>query len=157
MQNEPVEVTLKVTGVLEKIGAPYVIGGSLASTLHGMVRTTQDSDIITQMRPEHVQPFVSTLKDEFYIDAEMITESIQDNSSFNIIHRETMFKVDVFIPRPSPFLQSQLARAQKQSFVFESEVSAQFASLKIPSSPSSNGIAWVAKSLTASGATSWVC
>jgi hypothetical protein len=49
MQNEPIEVTFKVTGVLEKLGVPHLIGGSLASTLHGMIRTTQDSDIITEM------------------------------------------------------------------------------------------------------------
>jgi len=128
MQNEPVEVTFKVTRVLEKLSVSYLIGGSLASTLYGMVRTTQDSDIVAEMRLEHLQPFVAALQDEFYIDGEMIAESIRRNSSFNIIHRETMFKVDVFIPRPRPFLQSQLARAQKQTFTFETEVSAKFAS-----------------------------
>jgi hypothetical protein len=128
MQNEPVEVTLKVTGVLEKLGIPYLIGGSLASTLHGLVRTTQDSDIVAEMRLEHLQPFVSALQEEFFMDDEMIAESIQRNSSFNIIHRETMFKVDVFIPRPRPFLQSQLSRAQRQTFLFEKEMSAKFAS-----------------------------
>lgn len=128
MQNEPVEVTLKVTGVLENLGIPYLIGGSLASALYGMVRTTQDSDIVAEMRPEHIHLFVSALQDEFYIDEEMIAESVQHNSSFNIIHRETMFKVDVFVPHPRPFLQSQLARAQKQTFSFGREVSAKFAS-----------------------------
>ena len=128
MQNEPVEVTLKVTGAFEKLGVPYLIGGSLASTLHGMVRTTQDSDVIAEMRPEHLQPFVLALQDEFYIDEEMVAESIQSNSSFNIIHRETMFKVDVFIPRPRPFLQAQLDRAQRLTFSFETEISAKFAS-----------------------------
>jgi len=128
MQNEPVEVTLKVTEVFERLGVPYLIGGSLASTLYGMIRTTQDSDIVAEMRREHLQSFVSSLQGEFYIDEEMIADSIQHNSSFNIIHRETMFKVDVFIPRPRPFLQSQLARAQKQTFTFETEVSAKFAS-----------------------------
>jgi hypothetical protein len=128
VQNEPVEVTLKVTGTFEKLGVPYLIGGSLASTLHGMVRTTQDSDVIAEMRPEHLQPFVLALQDEFYIDEEMIAESIQHYSSFNLIHRETMFKVDVFIPRPRPFLQAQLARAQRQTFSFETNISAKFAS-----------------------------
>jgi hypothetical protein len=128
MQNEPLEVTLKVTGVFEKLSVPYLIGGSLASTLYGMVRATQDSDIVAEMRLEHIQPFVSSLQDEFYVDDEMIAESIQRNSSFNIIHRETMFKVDVFIPRPRPFLHSQLARAQRQTFNFETAVSAKFAS-----------------------------
>ncbi|WKZ47893.1 MAG: hypothetical protein QY306_00830 [Anaerolineales bacterium] len=128
MQNEPIEVTLKVTQVLERLGVPYLIGGSLASTLYGMVRTTQDSDIVAEMRQEHLQPFVIALRDEFFVDDEMIAESIQRNSSFNIIHRETMFKVDVFIPRTRPFLESQLARAQKQSFAFDTEVAAKFAS-----------------------------
>ena len=128
MQNEPIEVTLKVTNVFEKLSVPYLIGGSLASTLYGMVRTTQDSDIVAEMQLEHLQPFVSALQDEFYVDDEMISESIQRNSSFNIIHRETMFKVDVFIPHPRPFLQSQLARAQRQTFTFETEISAKFAS-----------------------------
>lgn len=128
MQNEPVEVTLKVTDIFEKIGVPYLIGGSLASTLYGMVRTTQDSDIVAEMRLAHLKPFVSALQDEFYVENDMIAEAIQHNSSFNIIHRESMFKVDVFIPRRRPFLQSQLARAQIQTFTFETEVSAKFAS-----------------------------
>lgn len=128
MQNEPVEVTLKVTGIFEKLRVPYVIGGSLASALYGMVRATQDSDIVAEMHFEHIQPFISALQDEFFIDEAMIAESIQRNSSFNIIHRETMFKVDVFVPHSRPFLKSQLARAQKQTFSFETEVSAKFAS-----------------------------
>ena len=58
----------------------------------------------------------------------MITDAIQHNSSFNIIHRATMFKVDIFIPRPRPFQQSQISRAQRHSFALENEISANFAS-----------------------------
>ncbi|MGQ9904769.1 MAG: hypothetical protein ACUVRU_10720 [Anaerolineae bacterium] len=129
MHNEPVEVTLKVTDVFEKLDIPYLIGGSLASALYGMVRATQDSDIVAEMQPEHLQPFVLALQEDFYMDEEMIAEAIQRKSSFNIIHRETMFKVDVFIPQPRPFWGSQMARAQRQTFCFNTEqVGAQFAS-----------------------------
>lgn len=128
MQNEPIEVTLKVTRVLESLGVPYVIGDSLASTLYGMVRTTQDSDIVTELRLEHIQPFITALQNEFFMDEEMISDSIQHNSSFNIIHRDSMFKVDIFMPHQSPFHQSQLARAHRQTFNLESELSAKFAS-----------------------------
>lgn len=128
VKNEPIEVTLKVTGIFEKLGVPYLIGGSLASTLYGMVRTTQDSDIVAEMQLKHIQTFVESLQDEFYLDENMIVDSIQNHSSFNIIHRDTIFKVDVFTPRPSPFLQSQLDRAQRQTFDFEEQVSAKFAS-----------------------------
>lgn len=128
MQNEPLEVTVKVTDVLEKLGVPYLISGSLASTLYGMVRTTQDADIVAEMQAEHIQPFVAALQDEFYVDDEMIAEALRRHSSFNIIHRETMFKVDVFVPRPHPFWQSQISRAHKVTFTFQSEISARFAS-----------------------------
>ena len=128
MQNEPIEVTLRVTAVLENLGIPYLIGGSLASTLHGMIRTTQDSDIIAEMRPEHIQPFVSSLENDFFIDEEMIANAVQRDSSFNILHRETMFKVDIFIPYPRYFQQSQLARAQRQDFELDTKMSAIFAS-----------------------------
>jgi hypothetical protein len=128
MLPEPIAVTIKVTEVLEKLGIPYLISGSLASTLYGMVRTTQDSDIVADMRAEHTAPFIASLQDEFFIDEQMIAESIQSKSSFNIIHREAMFKVDVFIPQPRPFLVSQLARAQRQTFPSDPEVSARFSS-----------------------------
>jgi len=93
-----------------------------------MIRTTQDSDIITEMRPEHIQRFITSLQNEFFIDEEMVADAIRLNSSFNILHRDTMFKVDVFIPSPSPFQKSQLARAQRQAFELEKEMSAKFAS-----------------------------
>lgn len=127
MQNEPIEVTLKVTAVLEQLHIPYLIGGSLASILYGMVRTTQDADIVAEMRLAHVEPFASHLQHEFYIDDEMIAGAIQRHSSFNIIHRETFFKVDVFIPAPRSFVQSQLTRAQRHTFTFATEMSAKFA------------------------------
>jgi len=129
MLPEPLAVTIQVTRVFERLNIPYLISGSLASTLHGMVRSTQDSDIIAEMRLEHVQPFVEALQNEFFMDKEMIAESIQHNLSFNLIHRDTMFKVDVFIPQRRSFHQSQLARAQRQTFsLVDSEVSANFSS-----------------------------
>lgn len=116
---DPALITARVTGVLEKLQVRYLIGGSLASTLHGMVRTTQDSDIVAEMRPEHVAGFVRALDKEFYIDSEMVAKAVAHRSSFNIIHRSSFFKVDVFVPRPRPFVEQQLSRAQRQTLSIE--------------------------------------
>ena len=128
MLPEPIAVTVKVTHALEKLDIPYFIGGSLASTLYGMVRTTQDADVVADMQAEHIQPFAASIQNEFFVDELMMAESIQSHSRFTIIHRESMFKVDVFIPQPRPFHLSQLKRAQVQTFPGEPEVSARFAS-----------------------------
>ncbi len=71
------------------------------------------------MRPEHITDFVRELDDEFYIDAEMTADAVAHRSSFNIIHRDSFFKVDVFIPMPRPYVEQQLARAQRQTLSIE--------------------------------------
>jgi hypothetical protein len=114
MQLDPIRITLLVTEVLEKLGVQYVIGGSLASTLHGMVRTTQDSDIVADLERNHISFFVQTLLEQFFIDDQMIAEAIDHRSSFNIIHRESMFKVDVFIPQQRLFDRMRLTRARRE-------------------------------------------
>ena len=114
MLPSPIAVTLKVTAVLEELRVPYFIGGSVASTLYGMVRTTQDSDLIAGLRAEHIRPLVLALEGEFHIDPEMIADAVERRASFNIIHRESMFKVDVFIPRETAFIKNQFARARRE-------------------------------------------
>lgn len=113
MLNDALRATLKVTETLECLGIHYVVCGSLASSAHGMVRTTMDADMIADMGMDDVNPLVDLLQEEYYIDAEMIHSAIEHRSSFNIIHLETMFKVDIFIPKQRPFDHNQLARRQE--------------------------------------------
>ncbi|MBE7469220.1 MAG: hypothetical protein DPW09_25790 [Anaerolineae bacterium] len=125
---EPVLVTLLVTNALETLGVPYLIGGSLASTLHGVVRTTLDTDLVAELRPEHITPLVQMLQNTFYIDAETAVEAVHRHSSFNLIHLETMFKVDIFVSKQRPFDQAQFARRETQVVTAEPEQTAYIAS-----------------------------
>jgi len=127
MQLEPLSVTLKVIEVLEDLDIPYLIGGSLASTVHGLVRTTLNSDLVAEMQLEHVQPFIKRLRDQFYTDEGMIRDAIERHSNFNLIHLESMYKVDVFIPRGRAFDKSQFQRAEQQKLFDDSEQRAYFA------------------------------
>ncbi len=61
MLPEPIAVTLQVIDALEQVGARYVIGGSLASTVHGVVRTTLDTDIVADLSLRQAQPFADLL------------------------------------------------------------------------------------------------
>ena len=107
---EPVFVTLLVVDVLEELEIPYLIGGSFASTSYGRVRTTRDVDIVAAFEQKHINDFVSRLQSVFYVDKLMILGAIAHRSSFNLIHLETMFKVDIFLPKERPFDQQQFAR-----------------------------------------------
>jgi hypothetical protein len=115
MLSVPIQVTLKVVTIFERLGIAYLIGGSLASAVHGIVRATMDVDVIANIKPTQVASLVTAFEDEFYIDAEMILDAIQHASSFNLIHLETMFKVDVFIMKQRPFDVNQMQRRISQS------------------------------------------
>jgi hypothetical protein len=49
MLTEPLAGTLKVTDVLESLGVPHAIGGSLASAVHGVMRATMDADVVADL------------------------------------------------------------------------------------------------------------
>ena len=112
MLTESISVALLVADALDALGVPYAIGGSLASAVHGVMRATMDADLVADLRLKHVEPLAQALRDIFYADAAMMRDAIRRHSSFNVIHLETMFKVDVFVAKPRSFDRSQLARRQ---------------------------------------------
>ena len=126
--NEPIQVTQLVTNVLEELGVKYVLGGSLASALHGVARATMDADIIANIEIKHVVPFVNALKGAFYVDAEMIRDAIQHQMSFNIIHLETLFKVDIFVAKDRDFDRYQIERRTAYSLSGDTQQSVYVAS-----------------------------
>ena len=117
---DSLRVTLLITDLLEKMGIIYAVGGSLASSVHGVMRSTLDVDIIADLRYEHIQPFVAALESDFYTDDEMIRSAIENDSSFNLIHYETAFKVDIFIPKNRAFDKSQLERRAAKAITADS-------------------------------------
>ncbi|MGD8402081.1 MAG: hypothetical protein PVJ21_00355 [Anaerolineales bacterium] len=121
MLPEPIAVTLQVADVLETLGVPYFIGGSLASAIHGISRATMDVDIVADLQAKHVQLLVRLLADAFFIDDESLRKAVREHGSCNFIHRDTMFKVDIFVRKTRPFDQSQLDRRERQSLATEPE------------------------------------
>jgi hypothetical protein len=97
VDEEPIAVTLRVAEELDRLGIDYLVGGSIASSVHGRPRSTQDVDIVARIAGRHVSEFVAAVEAEFYVDADMIHNAIRRRGSFNIIHLATMLKVDVFV------------------------------------------------------------
>jgi hypothetical protein len=73
-------------------------------------RASVDADIVADLRLEHVERFEKALGDYFYHDSTAIRRAIELRRSFNVIHLESMFKVDVFIPKHRQFDEAQLQR-----------------------------------------------
>ena len=104
-----------VVNAFDALGVDYLVGGSLASTVFGEPRQTLDADLIARLRAEHAEPLVGRLSGQFYADLPTIATAIQGHGCFNLIHLETMTKVDVFVRWGNPFADSQFERRQRKS------------------------------------------
>jgi hypothetical protein len=103
-----------IVEALEELGIPYHIGGSVASSLYGLPRLTIDADLVADIRMKHVRPLVEQLETDYYIDEDMIRDAIRRQSSFNVIHQDTILKVDIFIPKSRLFDQEELRKIRQE-------------------------------------------
>ncbi|MBS1989953.1 MAG: hypothetical protein JSS83_05505 [Cyanobacteria bacterium SZAS LIN-3] len=105
--NEDISITLKVVQILERLEVPYLIGGSLASSTHGLARATADADLLADLKLEQVNDFVNAVEPDFYVSKESVIEAVNRRSSFNLIDFSSGFKIDIFLPRNRNFDRKQ--------------------------------------------------
>ena len=112
---EPEEylVLKQLTDALDDLKIDYAIGGSIASSLYGKVRFTQDADITVAAFGDKAEQLYNELKEGFYISKEAMNQAISNRDSFNIIHLESAFKIDIFIRKDDDFHRQLFLRRKK--------------------------------------------
>jgi hypothetical protein len=108
-----IDVLLRVAGVLDEMQIPYLVVGSVASSMHGFSRSTADVDIVADLHTENVAPLFAALKDEYYVDDQAMRRAISLRRMFNLIHLDTMFKVDIYVPKNDEFSRQQFKTARR--------------------------------------------
>jgi len=112
-QADAFEACLPVIRALEDLDVGYLVGGSLASSFHGTPRSTDDVDLVADLKPAHGPLLAATLEGAYYFDPDRIRHAIRSRSSFNVIYLRTMFKVDVFVKHDDPYARHEMRRRQR--------------------------------------------
>jgi hypothetical protein len=115
-----VEVLLYVARAFAELQIPYLVVGSVASSLLGFSRATADVDIVADLRAEQVLPLFDALKEDFYVDEQAMRRAVGQRRSFNAIHFDSLFKVDIYILPADEFSRQQLERRRRERLVPDS-------------------------------------
>ena len=107
--------TLPVARAFEALGVRYYIGGSVASSAFGVIRSTADVVFVAELAERHVVPLVRMLGDDYYTDEQMIRDAIRQRSSVNFIHIPTSYKVDVFVAKQRRFDEAAWERVRRHA------------------------------------------
>jgi hypothetical protein len=116
MLSDPLRVVATLGKLFDDMGIRYLVGGSLASSVYGTPRATQDVDVVADLHKDHVDALVSALEPEFYVNLAAVREAVDQRASFNAIHLATMFKADVFVAGDDAWSREELSRARLERF-----------------------------------------
>lgn len=108
-----------VAEAMQSLGVRFYVGGSVASSFHGAVRSTMDVDLVCELTEPDIPSLLKKLGDAYYASEPAIRDAIRRKSCFNLIHLQTSFKVDVFVSRQRPFDLQVISRAQIGTLVLD--------------------------------------
>lgn len=112
MKNE-IDVLRDVVQKLDQLKVDYMLTGSMAMIFYSKPRMTRDIDIIIELDKQTVRNFVELFRMEYYVEEDSITDSINTEFHFNLIHNESIIKIDFIIKKSSSYRKIEFSRRGK--------------------------------------------
>ena len=106
MLNE-LDIVRDVSARLERGGLAYMLTGSMAMNYYAQPRMTRDIDLVIALTPQDID------KVDYYISRDAVSSSIAHESLFNLIHQESIIKVDCIVRKSSPYRRAEFERRQR--------------------------------------------
>jgi hypothetical protein len=98
---------------LERLGVPYMLVGSFASSAYGEPRFTQDIDIVIDLPERLVTGLCAAFPGpDFYVSEPAVRDAVRRRLPFNVIHPASGHKIDFMLPRADDWGRAQLGRRQ---------------------------------------------
>jgi hypothetical protein len=117
--DDVIGVALIVAEALESVGAKYFVGGSLASSVDGEPRSTNDIDFVIDIPLGAIRELASALGEDFEVDVDMLREAVLRGASANAFYLPLMLKIDFFGHAHGPFDNSEFARRPARASTLE--------------------------------------
>jgi hypothetical protein len=105
-----IDVVRDISARFEHAQIPYMLTGSMAMNYYAQPRMTRDIDVVIAMKPEDVDRVAASFRPNYYVSEQSIRESLANESIFNLIHQESVIKVDCIIRKISEYRQIEFRR-----------------------------------------------
>jgi hypothetical protein len=103
----------RLVSLLEKAGIPYMVAGSMSSSLHGRPRATQDTDVVIDPTEDQLASFLALLGQDYYVSRDAALEAFQRRTMFNVIDLARGWKADLILRKDRPFSRREFERRRQ--------------------------------------------
>lgn len=107
------DLLLDVTRRLEDAGLEYMLTGSMALNHYAQPRMTRDIDIVLALLLKDLDRLPEVFDEDFYYSPDAARQAILNQSIFNVIHNETLIKVDFMIRKREDYRLVEFERRQR--------------------------------------------
>jgi len=95
---------------LEKGRIEYMLTGSMAMNYYAQPRMTRDIDIVVELEPSDAAKLVSAFAPDYFVPDEALHSALRERGMFNLLHLESVVKVDLIVRKQAPYRQTEFAR-----------------------------------------------
>jgi hypothetical protein len=113
------EATGVVIDALDALEIPYMVVGSFSTNFYGIPRSTQDADIVVQLKPGAISMLADRLQPTFRLDPQMSFETITATKRY-ILHMADdigAFTVELFLLSEDDHDQQRFAQRRSERIV----------------------------------------
>jgi len=104
----------QIVDMLERTDVPYMITGSIASSLHGEPRATRDVDVVIDPGPDELERLLDEIsRASLYVDLDSARTALRERGQFNAIDGSGGWKVDFVVRKDRPFSRTEFDRRQR--------------------------------------------
>lgn len=112
-----IDIVRDISRRFEHAHIPYMLTGSMAMNYYAQPRMTRDLDVVIAIMSKDVNRVAALFRPDYYVSEENIRESIAHESSFNLIHEQSVIKVDCIIRKSSEYRRIEFERRKKISIL----------------------------------------
>ena len=110
-----IDIVRDISRRFEQAGIPYMLTGSMAMNYYAQPRMTRDIDVVIAIGPRDADRIAALFRPDYYVSEENIRESLAQQSIFNLIHEESVIKVDCIIRKTGEYRRAEFERRQRIS------------------------------------------
>ena len=104
------DILRDVSQRLEAAGIAFMLTGSVAMNHYAQPRMTRDIDLVVSLQEKDVDTIVRLFEADYYVDGMAVSRAVARRSMFNLIHNESVIKVDCIVLKNDPYRREEFAR-----------------------------------------------
>ena len=111
--NEQLRILSLAVARLETAGIEYLITGSFALAVYATPRMTRHIDVVIDCTPDQAAQLAKTFQADSYASEEAAREAVVTRTMFNVVHNETLMKVDFIVRKQDAYTDEQFTRGRR--------------------------------------------